>query len=84
MKPKKYSFKTSVHLTDMAYLIWKKLTRARPTGWFSKWVSEELINHYGRNFERKVLTELLVELQAKRDKLEKEIYKVANQIKKIP
>lgn len=73
----------SASLSDLGRVIYKKLNKLRHKGWFSKFVSEQLIDHYGKEFEKKINTEYLVELQVKRNKLEKEIDQVVKKLKRL-
>jgi hypothetical protein len=74
---------TTVSLSKIATILKNSLDKTRPYGWFSKFVSEQLIEHYGRNFEEKVLVHALVEKQNKRDALEKEIGHLGDRLEKI-
>ena len=73
----------SASLSDLGRVIYKKLNKLRPKGWFSRFVSEQLVEHYGKDFEKKINTEYLVELQVKRNRLEKEIDKVVKKLKRL-
>lgn len=73
----------SANVSDIAFILYKKICKVRPKGWFSKFVNDKLIEEYGKDFEKKVNTTYLVELQEKRDNLEKEISKVVKKLKRL-
>lgn len=77
------SRRITVYLGDISFPIYKKLIRWKEYGWFSKFVSEQMIEHYGKNFEEKVLTELLNDKQRQRDKLEKEMDMIQKKLTKV-
>ena len=72
----------SASLSDLARVIYKKLNKVRHKGWFSRFVSEQLVEHFSKNFEKKILTENLVEITKNRNKLEKQISQVVKKLKK--
>ncbi len=80
---KQKSRRTSANLSEIAFIIYSKLERVRPYGWFSKFVSDKLVEHYYKDFEKKILTEHLVELQQKRNKFDEECKKIVKKLKRL-
>ena len=73
----------SANLSEIAFLIYKKVNRVRDKGWFSKFVSESLVDKYGKDFEQNINKDFLVELQERRNKIEEEIKKVVEKLRKV-
>lgn len=77
------SRKPTVYLGDMAFVVYKKLLAHKPYGWLSKFVSEQLTEHYGKDFESVVLTELINKKSKERNKLEVEMDRIVKRLKKL-
>lgn len=80
---KRLNNRPTVNLSQIAFSVYKKVIPNKQYGWFSKFVSEQLIEHYGKSFEKKIIVERLVQVQDERDKLEKEIEKLGKRLEKI-
>ncbi len=70
-----------MYLNTVSYSIYKRLLIHKQYGWLSDFVSKQIIDHYAKDFEKKVLTEQLVETTKQRNKLDKEIEALAKKIK---
>ena len=71
----------SAHLNEIATIIYKRLEKLnRKKGWFSKWISEKLIEHYYKDMESIILKELMLTKQKERDKIEREIEDIAKRL----
>ncbi len=79
---KQKSRRTSANLSDIAFIIFKKLEKTKPYGWFSKFVSEKLVEHYHKDFELKINIEYLNDITNKRNKLDEEIQRVKKKIRR--
>jgi len=73
----------SANLTDLAIILYHKVNRIRPKGWFSKFVSEKLVEQYYKDFEKTILVEELNKKTKNRNILDVEIQKIGKRIKKI-
>ena len=76
------SRRTSANLNDIAFIIYTKINKLRPYGWFSRFVSEQLVEHYYKDFEKKINIEYLCEITKERNKLDKEIQQIQKKIKR--
>lgn len=73
----------SGNLNEIATLIYRKLYKVKDKGWFSKFISEKLIEEYGTNFTKKVLTEQLHTKTKERNKLDDEVKRIAKKLMKV-
>lgn len=70
----------SANLDKQTERIYRKITKLRKKGWFSKDVQQMLIKKYGE--ERHILIEQLNELTEERDKLEGQMKELAKKVNK--
>ena len=75
--------RVTINLNEVAFAIYKKLLRHKNFGWMSKWVSDQLVEHYYKDFEATILKEILLEKTKERNKMDDEIVRLAKQIKKV-
>ena len=71
----------SANLSEKSIKIYKKISKIRPYGWFSKDINEMIEKKYGN--EKKELIAELNELQKKRDEIEAEIKALAKKINSL-
>ena len=70
----------SAHLDKQTERIYRKITKLRKYGWFSKDVQQMLIKKYGE--ERQIMIEQLNELTEERNKLDEKIKELAKKVNK--
>lgn len=75
--------KISAILSPISKLIFDKVNKVKPHGWFTKFMNDELVEHYGKNFELKINIDYLVDITKKRNKLDEEIKQIKEKIKKV-
>ena len=75
--------RVTINLTGVAYHIYVTILKHANFGWMSKFVSEQLLEHYYKDTEKKVLEEVRKEKEAKANKLGKELEQIARRLKKL-